>query len=127
MERVVIKVSDFYYIIIGALTIFAGIVLNNIMPWADQINLIHIEKCIADMHFRNINETDFQKCVTPNLKHITATQQLIAIITVLYTIGGVFVGFGFKTISKSQSKKSINKLDVCNCGTVLRCPIHDRD
>ncbi len=122
MASIEIKILDVYFIIAGSLMIVAGIMVDNIMPWVDQISLIKIESCIADMHFRHNNETQFQKCVTPDLEQIQAIQKLTAFTTVLYSIGGVFVGLGFTT----KSKKSINKPDICNCGTIYRCPIHDK-
>ena len=119
-----IKKYDISFIIIGSLMIFAGITVDNLMPWVDQITLTDIEICVADMHFRHNNETQFQECVNPNLEKIEAIQQITALKTVLYSIGGVFIGLGFRT--KLKPKKSKNKLDICNCGTVFRCPIHDK-
>lgn len=108
----------------GLLMIFAGITVDNLMPWVDQITLTEIERCIADMHFRHNDETQFQECVNPNLEKIEATQKITILKTIWYSIGGVFIGLGFRT--KSKSIKSKNKLDVCNCGTVFRCPTHDK-
>lgn len=122
MKRIEIKILDVYFIIFGSLMIFAGITVDNIMPWVNEINLNKIESCIADMHFRHSNETQFQKCVTPDLEQIQAIQKLTALTTILYSIGGVFVGLGFA----AESKKSMNKTDICNCGTIYRCPIHDK-
>lgn len=110
--------------IMGILFITAGIFANNIMPWADQIALTQIESCIADMHFRHNDETKFQECVSPDLKKIEAIQQINAYITILFSIGGVFIGLGFST--KSKLKEPVNKQDNCNCGTVFRCPLHDK-
>jgi len=66
------------------------------MPWVDQINLTKIESCIADMHFRNYNETQFQECVTPNLEKIEGIQKINAFTTIFYAMGGVFIGLGFR-------------------------------
>jgi len=87
-------------IVLGSLFIATGLVANNVMPWADQITLTHIERCIADMHFRHNNETQFQECVTPDLKKIESIQQINAYTTILFSIGGVFVGLGFSKKSK---------------------------
>jgi len=66
----------------------------------------------------------FQKCVFPDLKKIEAIQQINTYTTILFSIGGVFMGLGFRT--KSKSKDLVNKQDICNCGTVFRCPTHDK-
>ena len=113
------------FIIIGSLVIIIGIIFDNVMPWLDQIILTKIENCIADTHFRNHNETQFQECVAPDLKQIEVTQKMNALTTILYSMGGVFIGFGFST--KTKSKKPVNKQDGCNCRTVYRCPIHDKE
>lgn len=119
-----VKKYDISFIIIGSLMIIGGITVDNLMPWVDQITLTEIEICIADMHFRHNNETQFQECVNPDLEKIEAIQNINALKTTLYSIGGVFIGLGFRT--KSKSRKSVNKLDICNCGTVFRCPTHDK-
>ena len=76
--------------------IIAGITADNVMPWVDQITLTNIEICIADVHFRNHNETQFQECVTPDLEKIEGIQKINALTTILYSIGGVFIGLGFR-------------------------------
>lgn len=119
-----VKKYDISFIIIGSLMIIAGIVTDNVMPWVDQITLTNIETCIADMHFRNHSEIQFQECVTPDLEKIEGIQKINALTTILYSIGGVFIGLAFRT--KSKSKKLVNKQDICNCGTVFRCPTHDK-
>ena len=119
-----IKKYDISLIIIGSLVIIGGITIDNLMPWVDQITLTNIEICIADMHFRHNNETQFQNCVKPDLEKIEVIQQVIALKTILYSMGGVLIGLGFKTIS--ESRKPENKPNVCNCGTVFRCPTHDK-
>lgn len=86
---------------VGVLIIIAGIVADNVMPWVDQITLTHIEICIADMHFRNHNETQFQECVSPDLDKIEGIQQMNALTTLLYSMGGIFIGLGFA--KKSQN------------------------
>ena len=48
------------------------------------------------MHFRNQNETQFQECVTPDLEKIESIQKINAFTTILYSIGGVFIGLGFR-------------------------------
>lgn len=119
-----IKNYDISFIIIGSLVIISGITLDNVMPWVDEITLTKIEICIADMHFRHNNETQFQECVTTDLEKIETIQTINALATILYSMGGVFIGLGFST--KSKSKKPANKQDICNCGTVFRCPTHDK-
>ena len=119
-----VKKYDIFFMIIGSLMIIAGISADNIMPWADQITLIKIQSCIADMHFRNHNETQFQECVTPDIEKIGAIQKINALTTILYSIGGVFIGLSFRT--KSKSNESVKKQDICNCGTAFRCPTHDK-
>jgi hypothetical protein len=110
--------------VMGILFIALGITANNVMLWADQTTLTHIERCIVDMHFRHNNETQFQECVSPDLKKIEAIQQINTYTTILFSIGGVFVGLGFRI--KSKSKNLVIKQDICNCGTAFRCPIHDK-
>lgn len=122
MAGIEIKILDVRFIIVGSLFLFAGIIIDNTVPWIDQISLIKIESCIADMHFRHNNENQFQKCVTPDLEQIQTIQKLTALTTVFYSIGGVFVGLSFA----AESKKLMKKPDVCNCGTVYRCPTHDK-
>ncbi len=74
----------------------AGISTDNVMPWVDQITLTNIENCIADIHFRNHNETQFQECVSPDLDKIENVQQMNALTTILYSMGGIFIGLGFR-------------------------------
>lgn len=124
MAIIEIKNVDVSFIILGSLIIAVGISIDYFLPWTEEISHNKIEKCIADMHFRNSTETQFQECVSTDLKQIEAIQKLNVIISVLYSMGGVFVGFGF--ITKVKSKKLVNKPDICNCGTVFRCPIHDK-
>ena len=76
------------------------------------------------MHFRNHTKTQFQECVAPDLKKIKSIQQLSVLTTIWYPIGGVFIGLDF--VTKSKSKKRVNKQDICNCGTAFRCPTHDK-
>ena len=113
---------DVYFITMGSLMIASGIITDNVLPWADQSTLSKIEMCVADIHFRNHTETQFQECVTPDLEKIEAIQKINALTTILYSIGGVFIGLGFVT----KSKKQVKKQDICNCKTVYRCPIHDK-
>ena len=103
--------------------ITAGIFADTVLPWADETTHTKIESCIADMHFRHNNETQFRECVAPDLKKIEAIQKLITFTTILYSIGGVFVGLGFRT--RLKSKKSVKKPD-CNCNTPYRCPEHNK-
>ena len=124
MSNIEVESFDVYFIIVGPLMIVAGILANSILPWADEITHTKIESCIADMHFRHDNEIQFQECVAPDLKKIESIQKLNVLTTVLYSIGGVFVGLGFRT--KLKSKKLINKREICNCGTVFRCPTHNK-
>jgi len=91
-----VKKYDISFIIIGSLMIIAGITADNVMPWVDQITLTKMESCIADMHFRNHNETQFQECVTPDLEKIEGIQKINALTTILYSMGGVFIGLGFR-------------------------------
>lgn len=91
-----VKKYDISFIIIGSLMIIAGITADNVMPWVNQITLTKIESCIADMHFRNHNETQFQECVTPDLEKIEGIQKINALTTILYSIGGVFIGLSFR-------------------------------
>lgn len=86
----------------GTLIILLGMTVDNLMPWVDQTTLSNIGKCIADVHFRNHTETQFQECVAPDLEKIGNIQTITALKTMLYTLGSVFVGLGFR-------KKSINK------------------
>jgi len=104
--------------------ILSGILVGNILPWSDEITHNKMESCIADMHFRNTTETQFQECVTPDIEKIIVLQKLNALIAAFYSIGGIFVGLGIKT--KLKSKKLVNKTTICNCGTVFRCPTHDK-
>lgn len=76
------------------------------------------------MHFRNHNETQFQECVKPDLEKIEAIQKINALTTILYSIGGVFIGLGFRTTLKS--KRPVKKQDICNCGTAFHCSTHDK-
>lgn len=124
MSNIKVENFDIYFIIIGSLMIAAGISTDNVLPWADETTHTKIESCIADMHFRHNNETQFQECVVPDLKKIEDIQKLNALTTGLYSIGGVFVGLGFRT--KLKSKKSVSKSDICNCNTAFRCPTHDK-
>lgn len=101
MKRIEIKISDVRFIILGIAVIVAGIAFDYALPWVNEINLNKIESCIADMHFRNATETQFQQCVTPDLKQIQAVQQLTLIITIFYSMGGVFIGLGFMTEAKN--------------------------
>ena len=94
-----VKKYDINIIIVGALMIIGGITLDNLMPWIDQINLTNIEICIADMHFRNHTEKQFQECVNPDLEKIKLIQQINAFTTILYSIGGIFIGLGFRNKS----------------------------
>lgn len=119
-----IKNYEIGLIFMGSLMIGGGITAQNIMPWIDEITLIKIESCIADMHFRHNNETQFQECVITDLKKVETIQTINALTTILYSMGGVFIGLGFR--KKSESKKPVNKQDICNCGTAFRCPTHNK-
>lgn len=94
------KKYDISFIIVGLLMIIAGITADNVMPWVDQITLTNIEICIADMHFRNHTETQFQECVATDLEKIESIQKINALTTILYSIGGVFIGLGFRKKSE---------------------------
>lgn len=86
--------------VMGILLIIAGLLIDNAMAWIDQITLMNIESCIADMHFRNTNEIQFQECIFPDLKKIESIQQINAYATIFYSTGGVLVGLGFRKKSE---------------------------
>ena len=69
-----VKKFEYSFFIIGSVLIISGIVIDNAIPWSDQITLTKMGNCIADMHFRHNNETQFQECISPDLKKIETLQ-----------------------------------------------------
>lgn len=110
MSHIEIEHFDVYFIILGSLIIAAGLSIDNFLPWADESTHNKMEGCIADMYFRHTDEAQFQKCVLPDLTQIESLQKLKVLISILYSVGGIFVGFGFST--KLKSKKLVNKPDT---------------
>lgn len=122
-----VKHFDLPFIIAGALFIVAGIFADHLMVWIDQITLSNIENCIADMHFRHNNEDTFLACVSTDLGKIEAILHWNTFTTILFSLGGVFIGLGFRTQLKSekQIETQNTKQNDCNCNTPYRCPKHD--
>lgn len=105
------KNYQYSFFFFGAIMIIGGITIENIMPYVNEIKLIKIEACIADMHFRHNNETHFQNCVNSDIKDIEQIQMVNAYTTIMYSMGGVFIGLGFQKSKKEVRFLKLNKID----------------
>lgn len=102
MGKIIKKIQKYHYglMILGILMIIGGIISDQFMLSVDQITIIEIGNCIADVHFRNNTENQFQECISPDFEKIEIIQKINAFTTILYSLGGAFIGCSFSKRSE---------------------------